>query len=158
MSKKRFKLVAVGGTFDRLHDGHKALLSKAFECGERVLIGLSGDELVRSKRRADEISSYSEREKALRDFLKEKGLLNRAEISKLTSPEGELLTNALIEALIVSEETLERAVKINKERMKAGLPSLELVVVPMVKAENGLPISSTRIRTGRIDVHGRVIK
>ncbi|MEM2081946.1 MAG: adenylyltransferase/cytidyltransferase family protein, partial [Candidatus Bathyarchaeia archaeon] len=37
---KRFRKVAVGGTFDELHKGHKALLMKAFEIGTRVLIGL----------------------------------------------------------------------------------------------------------------------
>ncbi|RLI21218.1 phosphopantetheine adenylyltransferase, partial [Candidatus Bathyarchaeota archaeon] len=34
---RKFKAVAVGGTFDEFHRGHRALLSKAFEVGERVL-------------------------------------------------------------------------------------------------------------------------
>ena len=43
---KKFKKVAVGGTFDELHSGHKALINKAFEVGEKVVIGLSSGEFV----------------------------------------------------------------------------------------------------------------
>ena len=40
MNSKRYNKVAVGGTFDKFHDGHKKLLSTAFEIGDCIEIGV----------------------------------------------------------------------------------------------------------------------
>ncbi len=42
----KYKKVAVGGSFDVLHIGHQALLEKAFEVGEFVLVGLTSNEML----------------------------------------------------------------------------------------------------------------
>ncbi|GBC75530.1 hypothetical protein HRbin06_00848 [archaeon HR06] len=60
-----------------------------------------------------------------------------------------------MEAIVVSEETKERAKYLNKLRRERGLKPLKIVVVEMVKAEDGLRISSSRIRRGEIDEEGR---
>jgi len=39
----KFDIVATGGTFDEIHVGHLGLLSKAFEVGKKVIIGVSSD-------------------------------------------------------------------------------------------------------------------
>ena len=71
---KKFKKVAVGGTFDELHRGHKALLGKAFEVGDKVVIGLSSDEFVSKMGKPHETASYNERRKELEAYLEESGL------------------------------------------------------------------------------------
>ena len=44
MDSKKYAKVAVGGTFDKFHDGHKKLLSMAFEIGNYIEIGVTSDE------------------------------------------------------------------------------------------------------------------
>jgi len=155
---KRFRKVAVGGTFDELHIGHISLLSKAFEIGERVVVGLSSDEFVSKMGKPHVTASYAERFSELRAFLKTSGLANRAEIVPLNDQYGLTISGKDLEALIVSKETELRACKINEIRARAMLPPLTIVAVSMVPAENCGPISTTRIRSGEIDRNGHLLQ
>jgi pantetheine-phosphate adenylyltransferase len=155
---KKYKKVAVGGTFDELHKGHKALLDMAFEVGEKVVIGLSSDMFVLKMGKPHKTASYDERRKELQNFLADSNLTKRAEIVTLDDPFGSTMTGEGLEALVVSKETLKTAEKINEKRQKTGLSPLKLVIVNMVPAENNSPISTTRIRSGEIDRNGHMLK
>jgi len=150
--------VAVGGTFDEFHKGHRALLIKAFEVSEHVLIGLCSDRLVESLSKPHVTASYEQRLKELSRFLRERGFLERAEIMPLNDPFGVTLSEGCVEALIVSLETEHMAVKINEERRRRGLPPLQIVTIDMIPSENHAPISTTRIRHGEIDREGHLLK
>lgn len=50
------------------------------------------------------------------------------------------------DGLVVSQETYENAVKLNKERENNGLKPLILIVIPLIKDETNIKISSTSIR------------
>jgi pantetheine-phosphate adenylyltransferase len=155
---KKFRKVAVGGTFDEFHKGHKSLLVKAFEIGEHVLIGLCTDEFAKKMGKPHTTASYEERLKELRAFLKALGLSDKAEIVPLNDPYGSTLTDTCIQALVVSEETEKTALKINQKRNEAQLPPLTIVTISMVPAENYKPISTTRIREGEIDREGHLLR
>ncbi|UCC33806.1 MAG: pantetheine-phosphate adenylyltransferase [Candidatus Bathyarchaeota archaeon] len=155
---KRFKAVAVGGTFDELHKGHRTLLMKAFEVGERVSIGLSSDEFAKELRKPHTVASYTKRLDDLKRFLISHGLSDRAEIITLTDPHGVTLSEGLVEALVVSRETEPTANEINDRRRDKGLQPLELIVIEMVPAENHTPISTTKVREGLIDREGRLLE
>jgi len=154
----KFSTVLVGGTFDEFHKGHKALIIKAFEVGERVIIGLSSDELARELRKNHEVALYEQRLLDLRNFLKRLGVSDRAKIVPLDTPYGITLSTTIAEALVLSKETEPVGITINKKRKEAGLKPLELVVIDMVPAEDYVPISSTRIRHGEIDREGHLIR
>ena len=155
---EKFRVVAVGGTFDEFHKGHKTLLEKAFEIGEKVLIGLCTDEFVKRMEKPHVVASYEKRLKELKNWLSKKGWLERAKIIPLNDPYGVTISEGCVEALVVSRETEPRAYEINQKRQEKGLKPLKIVVIEMVPAENHIPISTTRIRHGEIDREGHLIK
>ena len=64
----RFRHAVLGGTFDRFHAGHEALLATAFRVGERVSVGITSDRFLADhpKPWAAGIQAYTTRERAVR--------------------------------------------------------------------------------------------
>ena len=143
--------MAVGGTFDKFHDGHKKLLSTAFELGNRIEIGVTSDAFGGLK---GEIDSCEERMNNLKLFFKDK---SNFRVVSLDDPFFFFFYEADFDAIVVSEETEPTAMKINEIRLSKGMNPLDIIVVSFVLAEDGNPISSTRIRRGEIDKNGLII-
>ena len=151
MRDSKYNKVAVGGTFDKFHDGHKKLLSTAFELGNRIEIGVTSDAFGGLK---GEIDSCEERMNNLKLFFKDK---SNFRVVSLDDPFGTTIYEADFDAIVVSEETEPTAMKINEIRLSKGMNPLDIIVVSFVLAEDGNPISSTRIRRGEIDKNGLII-
>ncbi len=151
-------VVAVGGTFDLLHKGHRQLLETAFRVGNKVVIGLSDDNFVKKLHKPHRIERFEERKHELRLFLEKMGFLPRAEILALSDRYGPTITNGDIEALVVSRRSEAITGKINELRKSNGLTPLEIISIDMVLAQDKHPISTTRIRRGRIDREGTVLR
>jgi len=72
-------IVAVGGTFDHLHAGHKLLLtatalllqpqSSKGATSRRLIVGITGDELLKNKKYAEYLKSWKKRQEDVVDFL-----------------------------------------------------------------------------------------
>ncbi len=102
-----YTLVATGGTFDRFHKGHEALLTKAFEVSNRVIIGITGDEMVKREKRIlkDHVLPYQKRVKDVKFFLKGKGFLGREIIAGLNNVYGPTVIKTAVEAIVCTRET-----------------------------------------------------
>jgi len=155
--KKRFETVAVGGTFDLFHRGHRVLLMKAFKVGNRVLIGLCSDDFVEKMSKPHRIVPYAKRLEDLEKLLRKNGVLERAEIMPLDDAYGITLSERRIDAIVVSEETEPRAREINEKRKSLGMSPLPIITVNMVLSEDHYPISSTRIWFEEIDREGHLL-
>ena len=151
MNSRKYSKVAVGGTFDKFHDGHKKLLSTAFEIGDRVEIGVTSDAFGGLK---GDIDSCEERMRNLKLFFADKTDFT---IVPLEDPYGTTIYEDDFEAIVVSEETEPTAVEINNIRVSKGMKPLDIIVVSFVLAYDGTPISSTRIRSGEINQKGLII-
>ena len=142
--------IVFAGTFDHLHEGHKHLLRNCFKLGKLVVIGLTSDEMITKHKPTAKIASYTERESKLRAFLNEIDESERFEIFKINTIEGGADSMEDLEALLVSDEisVVENAFRINDLREKNGLKRFHIIVVPRVRTEDGIPLSSSRIRDG----------
>ena len=150
-----FGLVAMGGTFDIIHGGHMALLNKAFSISTKVIIGVTSDQLAVKKGKNPE-NDYSKRISLLKSTIEENFPNSMYEISKLENEFGPAVLEESVKALIVSEETSDKGILLNKLRAERNLPPVKIVVVPIVLAKDGKAISTTRIKNSEIHSHGNL--
>jgi pantetheine-phosphate adenylyltransferase len=149
--------VALGGTFDPVHDGHRALFERAFALGD-VTVGLTTDELAPKTRTVGRhVRPYDERERELRVELRD--VADRYDrtfaVRPLPEPTG-IAVEPPFDVIVVSPETRAGAERINEIREDRGLDPLRIEVVDHVPAEDGERISSTRVVRGEIDDRGNL--
>lgn len=142
------RVSAVAGTFNILHAGHIALLERAFQCGDRVLIGITSDAMAASGR--DGYVPLPVRLAALEDAVSGMGEHSIMVIDDIYGPAE--MDEA--DVLVVSEETLGNAELVRARRAERGIKPLEISVVPLVM-RNGRKISASDIMKGEYGTTGR---
>ena len=138
-SRGGFAKVSVGGTFDRLHAGHRLLLAAAALVTDArsgtLYVGVTGEALLANKSDKNKIQPYETRARNARRFL-ESVLPGRAKMRVEMGPlDGAPPLASTVQdmcALVVSRETLAGAAAVNAQREARGFPPLEIVATGVV--------------------------
>ena len=148
--------VAVGGTFNPLHDGHKALLTRAYQLssGGELLIGITSNEMARKK--YHEVEDWEVRKQTVMDFIQDT-FGSSPLIVRLDDPFGPTIDEDF-DYLVVSHETEPTAHLINTRRAELEKRPINIERIEYVLAGDGRPISSTRVLQGEIDIHGNPLQ
>lgn len=150
--KQEYGTVAVGGTFDHLHDGHKILLSaSSFIARDILIVGVTGEKLLVHKKYAEFLQSYNYRVEQVRKFLKLINYEQRVDIYEINDVCGPTASEPDIDALVVSQETISGGKYVNNVRKQKGFKELEIVEVQVIgggTAQNNFKqkLSSTELR------------
>ena len=149
--------VCLGGTFNVLHKGHKKLFDKALEvAGENgiLYIGRTRGEVIKIKKY---VKSFEERKSAIEEYFSNKKKSPIIKIIPISSKYDQSLIYDDYDAIVVSPETIVTAIEINRRRKEFGNNPLEIVEIPFVLADDGRPISSSRIVNKDINVNGKIL-
>lgn len=158
LSLESFELcntAAVGGTFDYLHTGHKALLSACLlTARKRLVIGIASQDLLLKKANKEYLQPFDTRKRNVTRFC----ALQRPDLFidaiELLEPAGPTATDESIEVLVLSSETAPAFYAINKTREKNELPPMKSFVIELASstsemqniAPSDAKVSSTTLR------------
>ncbi|MFH0816186.1 MAG: pantetheine-phosphate adenylyltransferase [Methanobacteriota archaeon] len=143
--------VCLGGTFSHLHRGHEALLALAFDVGDEVFIGLASSAMAHGK--CHDVPSFELRKKELAAMCDKLAKGKPYEIGEIEDEIGPAASGEF-DAIVVSEETLDGARRINEMREVGGLKALKILAIGLVSASDGRPLSSTRVCRGEVGPDG----
>lgn len=148
-----FDEVAVGGTFDGMHYGHRKLLTLAVSSVNpqtgKLLIGVTIDDMLRHKSYSEQIPTMKERMDGAREFVYRlaPGIKNRVKLRPIADEYGPLGTieeGSNFDALVLSHETLDNGHKLNEYRKNTlGLPPVALLCTRRTEPHG---MSSTALR------------
>ena len=141
----------LGGTFDRLHDGHCALIfGTALEC-DHLQIHVTSDSMITEK--DSDIQDIETRLKQLQDMLNKESI--NASLHVLHDRYGPAVSMEKCSVIGCTEETLYSCEEINKIRIQNGLSPLRIVKIGHILDQGGQILSSSRIRSGIVDQNGK---
>lgn len=134
----QFEETVLGGTFDRLHAGHKLLLQTTAYLARRVLwVGVSAGPLLTKKRHGWSLQGWPRRAAGVHSFV---GLCRpnlKVRCEELFDSYGPSL-HPTVEALVVSKETEAGGPLVNRKRAELGRSPLELFVIPLARSASSL--------------------
>ncbi|KAH8364175.1 hypothetical protein KR084_003452 [Drosophila pseudotakahashii] len=154
---KVYPSVVLGGTFDRIHLGHKIFLTQAvLRTCKRLVVGVTSAAMTKGKTLPDLILPVEERIARLREFLMDIDGTLQYEIVPIDDPFGPTQVDPDLDMIVVSAETLRGGQKVNEIRKAKQLRELEIFVIDIVESNVHDGIHETKVSSSntRIDLLG----
>ncbi|XP_069683346.1 bifunctional coenzyme A synthase isoform X1 [Periplaneta americana] len=138
LPNKQFKVyenVVLGGTFDRLHAGHKILLSEAvLRCTRKLTVGITDTAMLKSKLLWELIEPISMRMWSVEEFLQDVDPDLQYDIVPIYDAYGPTKEDPDLQLIVVSAETLRGGLKVNEVRQHNQLSTLDIHSVDLLEA------------------------
>uniref|UniRef100_A0A8D8S0P4 Bifunctional coenzyme A synthase n=1 Tax=Cacopsylla melanoneura TaxID=428564 RepID=A0A8D8S0P4_9HEMI len=126
----------LGGTFDRLHAGHKILLSEAvLRSSRKVTVGVTDGPMLYTKKLFELIQPCEYRKQNVLEFLQDIDSSLEYDVVSITDMYGPTKDDPNFENLIVSAETQGGGDKVNELRIANNLKPMDVVSVPLLPSE-----------------------
>jgi pantetheine-phosphate adenylyltransferase len=104
--------------------------------------------LLEKKKFLSKLESYKTRESKIKEYISTFADMERVSIVEIKNWDdmSGYAQDPEYDGLILSQETYENALRLNKSRESMGLKPLILIVIPLIKDQFNNKISSTTIR------------
>ncbi|XP_014681304.1 PREDICTED: bifunctional coenzyme A synthase-like [Priapulus caudatus] len=130
VSEEIYDHTVMGGTFDRLHAGHKILLNEAcLRTRKRLTIGVTVRQMIAKKELHELIEPIEVRMEKLLAFLNDVDPTLEYNLEPIIDPFGPSIVLPELQCIVTSDETKRGGEKVNEVRQSKGLSVLALHTV-----------------------------